>query len=75
MKKTFWIIWGIFLIALIVHYLYVIQVGEKYDIIDKFYTRLEKQIEENPVCWLWSHRRWKYEGEYQKVLEKKDKVK
>ncbi len=48
---------------------------EKYDIIDKFYTRLERQIEENPTCWLWTHRRWKYEGEYQKVIEKKEKDK
>lgn len=32
----------------------------QYEIIDRFFDRLEKQIRRDPSCWLWTHRRWKY---------------
>ncbi|MDD4819220.1 MAG: lysophospholipid acyltransferase family protein [Flavobacteriales bacterium] len=37
---------------------------EKYEIIDRFYVELERQLKQDPSCWLWSHRRWKYADEY-----------
>ncbi len=30
-------------------------------IIETFARKLEKQIQENPAIWLWSHKRWKHE--------------
>lgn len=31
------------------------------EIIEKFFQRLEKEIERKPEIWLWSHRRWKFQ--------------
>lgn len=33
---------------------------EEYEIVHKFFEKLEKTIQENPDNWLWSHKRWKY---------------
>ena len=30
------------------------------EIVEKFYTELERNIKTNPSLWLWSHKRWKY---------------
>lgn len=32
---------------------------EDFSITKKYFALLEKQIQEQPECWLWSHRRWK----------------
>jgi len=32
----------------------------EFEITEKYMNLLEKSIEANPECWLWSHRRWKY---------------
>lgn len=31
-----------------------------YQIVDRFFALLERQIRRSPESWLWSHRRWKY---------------
>lgn len=33
---------------------------EEYEIVHKFFEKLEITIKENPDNWLWSHKRWKY---------------
>ncbi|MCB9202487.1 MAG: lysophospholipid acyltransferase family protein [Flavobacteriales bacterium] len=33
---------------------------EEYEIVDKFFSLLEENIQQQPALWLWSHKRWKY---------------
>ncbi len=39
------------------------------EILESFTKRLEKDIIQDPVIWLWSHRRWKYKRQQLQVRE------
>jgi KDO2-lipid IV(A) lauroyltransferase len=32
----------------------------EHEITDRYVELLEKNIQRSPQCWLWSHKRWKY---------------
>lgn len=36
----------------------------EFEVVEKFFSKLEKQIRENPDNWLWSHKRWKNLTDY-----------
>lgn len=47
----------------------------EHEITDKFFELLEKQIIEEPACWLWTHKRWKHDKkEYERRFGHRDSI-